>query len=657
MPFAVNDLPCVDPDLLRKQFGSALDLLDGCNSYTCPLGESHGLAHVLMHKADFDRLNESDYVTLTVRDGYGRTVTVPYLTVIGSAAAYQTDSTRRANAVVRVTLADRRWRWKLVPVGRTYNYRNSAGAFTTASQNGGVDWTWATMLADLWSKLTTVYPDAGTAPTFPTAPAGAPEGFNFTGWNVWRALNRVCHAAGYVVKFDGTTARVTVVDPGTTAPVIPPTPPRTFDDGLWTDPTEWVTSPVVPAQIRVSFPRPLRSISHDVDVAAQQPDGRAGTKGGVWDDLPAIGETVSNTTALNNRAAAVAKLWEFDRYSRANPNRIEFRGWQSWVTTALGYDSWTRWAVYDRGNSSDGLVGGVMSCVNNLDPLGVEYKPGAADYLYVPLNTQNVDGTAVDPATTEIRADQDTYVLFESVAASGSVPAYQKLKLDVDGLAGELSLTTGNTSDGGAEDSTTTLLRFADPTGVRVDAGATAGDADIVTLTFGQSITFVECVSLVTTSSGGNLTSATLAVKKRTLTISDGAEIGPALCEENPAVCCEPGVTFDGCSHVYPTTIYFTFTSTGGDCTCFTGTVTLTWDASDNRWEGTFSGCTGTVNFTVGVNDFAAPTEWVITVAGSSYTFAYSGSAKVFVCNDLPTGVKVNAEGACTGFFIGDFSE
>jgi hypothetical protein len=47
---------------------------------------------------------------------------------------------------------------------------------------------------------------------------------------------------------------------------------------------------------------------------------------------------------------------------------------------------------------------------------------------------------------------------------------------------GDSTLTTGNVGDSGAQDSTTTVLRFNEATGSKITKGATAGDPDVHTL-------------------------------------------------------------------------------------------------------------------------------------------------------------------------------
>lgn len=151
------------------------------------------------------------------------------------------------------------------------------------------------------------------------------------------------------------------------------------------------------------------------------------------------------------------------------------------------------------------------------------------------LVTANVDGSQAS-VTRRLEFDQSTFI---AVAAGATSQDPDVVAIDVDALKNEVSLTTANTDL--TEESTTTRLEFDVGTGIRVDAGATASDPDVVSLTFGQSITFVECVSLeVTKDGGGFVTDAVLTVKKRTLTISDGATIGAQVCTLNPDECCPP---------------------------------------------------------------------------------------------------------------------
>jgi hypothetical protein len=373
MPFNITNYPCVEPDLLFQQRPDAPLLYPECNSYQCPLGREVGKANILVQRDVYDRLRYLPEHTLTIIDHLNRTVTIPYLTIIQSSTVVQT-GLDKVNSTVKVVLADRRWRWKLEKVQRQYNYRDMAGNFVTASKNGSSDWTWNGIVADLWGKLPTTFTSQTSAPTFPTTPAGTPEGFSFYGVGVWDAICRVCEAGGFVARYDGTTGRVDIVDPAADGPARPSygrDALPTFDDGATL--AGRYEKAAMPEFVNVSFPRPGLTTAYSVESATTLGTAGSGTEACVWDDMPAVGDPVSNTAGATNRAAAVRKLWELDWISQANPNRVEFVGWVDWVKRVLGYQGFARWAVYDRGSAE--LIGGVLSCVSSFDDIRHDHEP------------------------------------------------------------------------------------------------------------------------------------------------------------------------------------------------------------------------------------------------------------------------------------------
>jgi hypothetical protein len=75
---------------------------------------------------------------------------------------------------------------------------------------------------------------------------------------------------------------------------------------------------------------------------------------------------------------------------------------------------------------------------------------------------------------------------------------------------GDSTLTTGNVGDSGAQDSTTTVLRFNEATGSKVTKGATAGDPDVHTL-LAASASQMGAVTVGAQTVGGRKKSATAA--------------------------------------------------------------------------------------------------------------------------------------------------
>lgn len=584
MPFAINQFNCIDPDTVPDA--------DECNSYSCPLGSEVGYAKVLMWKRDYDVLPLTHDCTLKATDYRGKTVTIPKLLPVSSKVILQTDASR-TDAVVQVTLADLRWSYRNVVAGQAYNYRQSGGTFSTASQNSGSPWTWQGVVDNLWAKLVAAYgtyPSA-TGPQFPTAPAGTPEGFDFDADNVLDALNRVAQAAGYLLKYDGPTATISFVDPDNGAPAFPNSTQekRTFDDGVWTDPTDWVEYARMPTSLRVVFPQ-LGS----PDVASEDTTldlGKvAGPKAVTWDDMPSFGTT--NATARTNRAAAVAKLWQYDWLTRANPNRIEFLGWADWVSRANGLDGWSAWAVYDRGAGQSPNAGGLLSCISNLSRVRTEYKPDAAKYMPAggSLNTQNVDGTALNAATTDIRANQASYITFTTTGG------YQRLDIDTAGLC----------------------------------ADTTFADCVQTNMTFDVEVEVPSCVSVVLTKttavvSGTTvLTDVSAAVywKKRTITLPGNTLVGAEGYCVTAGECCPTGataVTVACCPDPIP--IDLTLTISGGG-----GSFPMTWSVANSRWETgsiTVAGC-GTINVTLRCTGTDASGLTIASDVGSNCNLSFS---------------------------------
>jgi hypothetical protein len=453
MPFSVNNIPCVDPDSIR-----AASPPDDCNSYTCPVGYETGFARVLMWRSDYERLPAGRGLTLRATDGFGRTVTIKGLQAVGRSAALQA-ALDRLDCVVVATLADLRWSYKLVPAAARYNYRDAAGTFITATTNAGTPWTWQGVINSLWGKLTAVF-GAATAPTMPAGVTGTPEGFDFTGRDVWWALNRVCQAAGCVLVFDPTRGTITIVDVKTNATAIPRNAARTYDDGVDARDDVWGNLEGLPAVVQTAFPVVNREFPHTVDAATVR-GGTTGTKAVVWDDLPAFSPT--NNTALTNRANAISVLYELDYLKAANRRTIEFVGWESWVADAAGKDGWSQWAVYNRGDGADASPGGLLTAVTNGPAYRVCYEPTPDRYLPAggggSIQTINSDTSDNVTATAKITASMPDGLEFDAASPNTTLKGIdasttQKGMVNVldqgfMGRKGSYGATTDPTAGGG----------------------------------------------------------------------------------------------------------------------------------------------------------------------------------------------------------------
>lgn len=197
------------------------------------------------------------------------------------------------------------------------------------------------------------------------------------------------------------------------------------------------------------------------------------------------------------------------------------------------------------------------------------------------INSQNVDGTALDATTDDIRADQATHIKFQTTGG------YQRLYLDVTSLAGDETLIN-------------TLLEN------------------------GALLTFTEVVDVVTCVDFVNAT-----VKKTRITMLTGTIVDTARCVEAEECC--PGVEVDCCPGVtIPQVLYVTISGGGGSWPASwdgsqwdtgiidvpgCGTMRLQLACSGGEWgmSGTFDGldCSVSVAFG-GITETCEPFEIVV---------------------------------------------
>lgn len=573
MPYLLNNTPCVNPEDVSEP--------GQCNSYICPIGDGYGIAKVLMFRSDYEKLPAGRHnLSLTIFDNADNRLTIPFLHVIELRTAHQT-SLSRQGSIVELTLVDWRWSYRNVSANASYNFRNGNGVIDPITTNAGTPWTWQGVLGDLWAKINAAYGGSGSAPLFPSSPAGTPEGFVFQGVDVWTALNRVVQAAGFVLVYNAPNGVVSIRDPDTEATPIPDirNASRTYDDGAWTDEREWELAVRMPTTLSVFFPVPNlpyglptdTPLSLGVDVNA---------KAVAWDDMPAYAGI--NDTARTQRAATVAKLWQIDYFSRANKNTIEFLGWQKWVLDAIGYSSWSEWAVYDRGRNDGVSASGVLTAITNRKPLRVDNDPGPPSDYGAQLNTQNVDGTEVEADTRDLRFDQSTNILVQQLTG----PKRSRVYIDTAGLTGDIAPG---------------IISLVQASGVEREV--------------------VECVSLITNPDG----SYSLEVQKRRVIVLDAGDEQD--CVINPERCCPPPtVTVPCCPNAIPQVLSVTVSGGGGS-------YPATWDGT--AWDTgviTIPGC-GTARLRLSCSG-TSPSGFIVGTAGSvQCVFATGIGGTTVTCN------------------------
>lgn len=192
------------------------------NSYVCPLGSKPGTGYLLMRRGDLAlsvvetsdsnatlNLNASHDLVWTVTDAFQgegtfekQTVTLKNL-VISRATAVCPGLAEDAETHYLVEVADRRQTIRRVMINAAYNVRSATTPTTsyTATQNGGVNWTWDLMGANLWN---TQVGSAllGTWPGLPFTPDGTPDSFIYYQMSALDALQNFLARVGCSLRYN-----------------------------------------------------------------------------------------------------------------------------------------------------------------------------------------------------------------------------------------------------------------------------------------------------------------------------------------------------------------------------------------------------------------------------------------------------------------------
>ncbi len=217
--------PLCDPGPVRDNRDrfrrNMIPQLERANSFYCPSGRWMSRGWILLDRNSYNRLNT--YST-------DCTLTVSNLSPIRNLSIVQARCVTRGlandpNALYLIELTDDRGilynEWFQFPTVSAYNVRVPAypQTFYPASMNGGTTWTWATMLQDMWNQMNALASGnvLGVWPGLPSAPAGTPEGFFYSGVPCWYALNDVLEHLGMTVACNPTqTNPFTIVALGST---------------------------------------------------------------------------------------------------------------------------------------------------------------------------------------------------------------------------------------------------------------------------------------------------------------------------------------------------------------------------------------------------------------------------------------------------------
>ena len=346
MPVSLSGVNLEDPKRLRddlRQSGLPVgEWSVRCHSFVSPCEREPGVGHVLIRRSAWDRIPDKTSLTLTFADSFGSSVSFVKLHPVSSPTPLAVP-TATSDAILWLTLEDRRSRYKQVATSRSYNLRLAAGGWDTATLNSGTAFTWAQIVADLWAKLKAVYTDLpSSAPSLPSTPSGTPESFSFYSVDAWTALCTVCQAAGFLVRYDPTTDAVSIINP---ADAVSVEPIQTQWSRTWDTRSGQLIPEAVPANFQLSFPRLGRPERHQISTTISE----TGVTTGATVTLPAYpsaaGDPVSNTTYLTAFTGRMRDFWRRDLAARSEPRAVQYKGWHPWVKTAVGLSGYASWGV------------------------------------------------------------------------------------------------------------------------------------------------------------------------------------------------------------------------------------------------------------------------------------------------------------------------
>jgi hypothetical protein len=538
-------------------------------------------------------VSDKTAVTLTFIDGNGVSVSIPKLSPISVQTVVPREY-RTTDAILWITLQDLRHRYRQVPVKRSFNLRLSSGLFDSTTLNGSTPWTWTGIVEDLWGKLRTAFPalangTGGTAaPSFPSAPGGTPESFSFWSVSAWDALCTVVQAAGYLVRYDPIRDRVAIIDPSQAAPAEPlgVVQVRTWDTAGWTS----IPEPV-PASVTCSFFRIGRVDKHSISASISESGVTSGTEVVLPAYPQAAGDPVSNTAYLTAFTSRVRDFWRRDLAAMAEPRRVQCKGWQPWVQSAVGLSGYAAWSVSQLA-ADEVQTGAASGSLLVLDPGSFQTADGEGEDIWA-----EITGSATTTGTgSGVDGDRRAYSWRQRVKSqagwwmngvnSGTLNAYA-----TEPAAGYFGLVPNGTMVRLWPSPTVSgAWEFLPPDSTPTGSGS------------GNPLRLVGTIV-----AGLNCRNGVLWVLLRDhFEDSNGfSSYGPAR-DGYTAGCCEcptsgsgggsgsSGGTVSCCGRALPTTL--TLTLSGGQ-----GTVTLTWDGT--RWTNTVTlPCGSTVIFRYDTN-------------------------------------------------------
>lgn len=426
-----------------------------------PPGREPGTATFLMRRGDLRTLSRTQDYSLILSD-FEEPVELKGWSIQRAEAVVSGMASDDETAYL-VRAVDYRWHYRRSPFSKAYNVTTDGTTYVASTENSGMPWTWAQMVADLWSLL----PGAPGVPTLPFTPHGTPQNFSFFGHpSAWDALNDVMDRLACVLTYDPVAyafgiERLGNPDAGATAFEL-----AAKDDKVWDSFPQNFNRVDRPEKVRIVFrrmpiPAPGSDTTYAVVVTLPATAGTvAGTTVQIEDDAIAYGPaTPTNATYLAARAAERAD--DYRRKLEGIPRRLtrSYRGtWKA--ASAAGGSVYSEVVWEDRGAGlCTELASGKEYGDSDWDMDRLNQGLPTSGGGTVTLDVQNTDGSQHTTAVTGLKADKTSgvgWTLSGSVETLAGIDAaasqkgmanigvlYQQLGNGVKGTDANFHVNTG----------------------------------------------------------------------------------------------------------------------------------------------------------------------------------------------------------------------
>jgi len=298
--YAVDPLPVAG--YLARVYQPA-PFLGKANGYRVTSDGQAGTGYILLKRQQLDAMDRglSTFAITFETNGISApsgTVTISNLHITNAVAVTGT-IIEKPDDIYLVEFKDNIDYAQLTSLNKGYNLRTpdwvSSTSLLSASQNGGVNWTWATMLANIWTNISPVV--GGLTSVLATFPPSNPDNFADFGTNAWHAALHLCRSTHnrLICSRSGALHAISegAADPTNTAHMalaltnkilLNPSHPKTH------------TKTSVPETINVFFPKRNTAFQNNAD-----PNVVTGTE--QWQSDPTYVKAVTSTAIIPALAA------------------------------------------------------------------------------------------------------------------------------------------------------------------------------------------------------------------------------------------------------------------------------------------------------------------------------------------------------------------